>query len=93
MMEGGRRQAFDRPLLPGFVCFRSAGVFGWSFGGKGWKGDIPMGTTFIHCQWLLSMAEGQEPMYDAYLKIVDDKIAEVGPWQEAMIEPGAEVIS
>ncbi|NLW56138.1 MAG: amidohydrolase [Firmicutes bacterium] len=51
-----------------------------------------MGTILIHCQWLISMAEGQAPIHDAYLKIVDDKIAEVGQWQEAMIEPGAEVI-
>ena len=47
-----------------------------------------MGTILIHCQWLISMAEGQAPIHDAYLKIVDDKIAEVGQWQEAMIEPG-----
>ena len=51
-----------------------------------------MGTIFIHCQWLISMADGQAPVHDAYLKIVDDKIVEAGPWREAMIEPGSELI-
>src|SRR5690606_1551520 len=40
----------------------------------------------IHCQWLLTMAEGAEPIQDAYVKIVDDKIAEVGPWRDGVAD-------
>ncbi|HHW11947.1 MAG TPA: amidohydrolase [Firmicutes bacterium] len=43
-----------------------------------------MPTEVIHCAWLLTMAEGAEPIPDAYVKIVDDKIVEVGPWQDGV---------
>ena len=29
-----------------------------------------MGTMVIHCEWLLTMAEGQEPIHDADRKSV-----------------------
>lgn len=51
-----------------------------------------MGTMIIHSQWLISMVEGQAPIHDAYLKLVDGKITEVGPWREAMVEPTVEVV-
>lgn len=38
----------------------------------------------IHCEWLLTMADGAEPIHDAYVKIIDDKIVEVGPWREGV---------
>lgn len=51
-----------------------------------------MGEIVIHCEWLLTMADGQEPIHDAFVKIVDGKIKAVGPWQERVIEPDCEVI-
>ena len=51
-----------------------------------------MGTVVIHCEWLLTMAEGEEPIHDAYIKIVDDKIEAVGPWQEWATDTEAEVL-
>jgi len=38
------------------------------------------------------MVEGEEPVHDAYIKIVDDKIAAVGPWQETVADAATEVI-
>ena len=38
-----------------------------------------MATVVLHGAWLLTMAEGAEPIQDAYIKIVDDKISAVGP--------------
>ena len=40
----------------------------------------------IHCEWLLTMADGAEPIHDAYVKIIDDKIVEVGPWREGVAD-------
>jgi len=51
-----------------------------------------MGTVVIHCEWLLTMAEGEAPIHDAYIKIVDDKVAAAGPWQETVADGVTEVV-
>ncbi|HBL36582.1 MAG TPA: N-ethylammeline chlorohydrolase [Firmicutes bacterium] len=51
-----------------------------------------MSTVVLHCEWLLTMVEGTEPIQDAYIKIVDDKIAAVGPWQEGVADGADEVV-
>ena len=51
-----------------------------------------MGTMVIHCEWLLTMAEGQEPIHDAYLKIVDGRIVALGSWRESVADHSTEVI-
>jgi 5-methylthioadenosine/S-adenosylhomocysteine deaminase len=51
-----------------------------------------MATVVLHGAWLLTMAEGAEPIQDAYIKIVDDKITAVGPWQDGVTDGVDEVV-
>ena len=51
-----------------------------------------VGEIVIHCEWLLTMADGQEPIHDAYVKITDGKIKAVGSWQDTVLEPACELV-
>lgn len=51
-----------------------------------------MTTTYIRAGWILTMAENTEPIKDGLLKVVDDKIVSVGPWEGEVDDPSAEFI-
>lgn len=47
-----------------------------------------MGTILIRGGWVLPLSDGGKPLQDGMVKIIDNKIAVVGPWREPVKETG-----